>query len=169
MMWGSLHTGPTFFSLLEMGQDGDFRLLEFGVSKCILCDYCSLGLVSTLTKWIIIFFKKLFHLKIWNLKFPLSIVTCVMKLFRVQPMIIMMIFKIPSSYFTKILSLLWRLFNDKTDLSVRYLLCSQFVPQLPNSSTLYRICFAQSPPLFNYIDSSKEKITLGVLWECGKI
>jgi hypothetical protein len=79
-----------------------------------------------------------------------------------------MIFNISSSYFTKILSLFWRLFNDKTDLSVRYLLCSQFVPQVSNSSTLYHIPFAQSPPLVNYIDSSKEKITLGVfvgVWE----
>jgi hypothetical protein len=55
------------------------------------------------------------------------------------------------------------------DINVRYLLCSQFIPQVPNSSTLYHICFAQSPPLVNYMDGSKENITLGVLWECGKI
>ncbi len=39
---------------------------------------------------------------------------------------------------------------------------SSFVPQVPNSNKLYTLCFAQSPPLANYIDSSKEKTTLGV-------
>jgi len=73
-------------------------------------------------------------------------------------MIIMMIFNISSSYFTKNLSLLWRLFNDETDLSVKYLLCSQFVIQVPNSSTLYRICFAQSPPLVSYIIAQKRRL-----------
>jgi len=49
------------------------------------------------------------------------------------------------------------------------LLCSQFVPQVPNNSTLYCIPFAQSPPLVNYIVSSEEKTTLGIFWEHGKV
>ncbi len=48
------------------------------------------------------------------------------------------------------------------------LLCSQFVPQVPNNSTHYRIPFAQSP-LVKYIVSSEEKTTLGVFWEHGKV
>jgi len=73
MMWGSTHIGPTFFPLGEKGEreggggGGDFRLLKFGVPKCILCDYCSLGSVSTLTKWIINFFQKISSFQ--NLKF----------------------------------------------------------------------------------------------------
>jgi hypothetical protein len=66
------------------GREGDFRLLEFGVPKCILCDN---------------------------------------------------------------------------------VIDSSFVPQVPNSNKLYTLCFAQSPPLDNYIDSSKEKTILGVFLE----
>jgi len=43
-----------------------------------------------------------------------------------------------------------------------YLLCSQFVP---NSSTLYSICFAQNPPLVKYIFSPKENYSLCLFWE----
>jgi hypothetical protein len=91
MMWGSMHTNPIFFLGGKgegMGKEGAFKLLEFGVPKCILCDY---------------------------------------------------------------------------------VFCSLFVPQVPNSTKLYTLCFAQSPPLVNYIGSSKEKTTLGVFWEWGKL
>ncbi len=57
MMWGSTHISPTFFPLGEKGKGvGGFQTLNFGVPKCSLCDYLSVGSVSTLTKWIIIFF-----------------------------------------------------------------------------------------------------------------
>jgi len=46
-----------------------------------------------------------------------------------------------------------------------YVFYSSFVPQVPNSNKLYTLCFAQSPPLVNYIDSSKEKTSLGVFLE----
>jgi hypothetical protein len=49
------------------------------------------------------------------------------------------------------------------------LLCSQFVPQVPNNNTLYCIPFAQSPPFVKYIVSSEEKTTFGVFWEHGKV
>ncbi len=42
---------------------------------------------------------------------------------------------------------------------------SSFVPQVLNNNKLYTLCFAQSPALVNYIDSSKEKTTLGVFLE----
>jgi hypothetical protein len=80
-----MHISPTFsLGGKGRGREGDFRLLEFGVPKCILCDY---------------------------------------------------------------------------------LIYSSFVPQVPNSNKLYTLCFAQSPFLVNYIDSSKEKTILGVFLE----
>jgi hypothetical protein len=49
-----------------------------------------------------------------------DIVTRVVKLFKVLPMIIMMIFNMSTSYFSqKNISLFWRLFNDKIDLKVK--------------------------------------------------
>jgi len=51
-----------------------------------------------------------------------------------------------------------------------YLLCSQFVPQVPNRFPittplwLYPICFAQSPCLVNYICSTKENNNIIWLW-----
>ncbi len=42
-------------------------------------------------------------------------------------------------------------------------------PKFPNNNKLYTLCFAQRPPFVNYINSSKEKTTLGVLWDCGKM
>jgi hypothetical protein len=63
----------------------------------------------------------------------------------------------------------YTLFSADSHMGLGSTLTLAILAQIPNTSTLYRICFAQSPPLVNYIDSSKEKITLGVLWECGKI
>jgi hypothetical protein len=52
-----------------------------------------------------------------------------------------------------------------------YLLCSQFVPQVPISNTHYLICFAQTL-LVHYIGCSKEKTRnilsiLGVVKVCS--
>jgi hypothetical protein len=47
--------------------------------------------------------------------------------------------------------------------------CLQFVPQVPNKSTLYPICFAQSHPLVNYIASLKENTRLCPFWEWQKL
>jgi hypothetical protein len=52
-----------------------------------------------------------------------------------------------------------------------YLLCSQFVPQVPISNTHYLICFAQTP-LVHYVGCSKEKTRymmpiLGVVKVCS--
>ncbi len=40
---------------------------------------------------------------------------------------------------------------------IGYLLCSQFVPQVPISNTHYLICFAQTPSLVHCVGCSKEK------------
>jgi hypothetical protein len=48
------------------------------------------------------------------------------------------------------------------------LLCLQFVPQVPNKSTLYPICFAQSHLLVNYIGSLKENTRLCPFWDWRK-
>ncbi len=45
------------------------------------------------------------------------------------------------------------------------ILCCQFVP---NSNTLYAICFAQIPPLVNHIDSPKQKTTC-LIWDWHKV
>ncbi len=47
--------------------------------------------------------------------------------------------------------------------------CLQFVPQVPNKSTLYPICFAQSHPLVNYIASLKENTRLCPFWDWQKL
>jgi hypothetical protein len=44
-----------------------------------------------------------------------------------------------------------------------------FFPKFPNTNKLYTLCFAQRPPLVNYISGSKEKTTLGVFWDYGKM
>jgi hypothetical protein len=49
------------------------------------------------------------------------------------------------------------------------LLCLQFVPQVPNKSTLYPICFSQSHPLVNYIASLKENTRLCPFWDWQKL
>ncbi len=49
------------------------------------------------------------------------------------------------------------------------LLCLQFVPQVPNKTTLYPICFAQSHLLVNYIGSIKEYTRLCSFWDWLKL
>jgi hypothetical protein len=47
------------------------------------------------------------------------------------------------------------------------LICSQLVPQVPNSTTLYPLCFAQSS-LITYLASPREKTATYLFWECPK-
>jgi hypothetical protein len=77
-----------------------------------------------------------------------DIVTRVVKLFKVLPMIIMMIFNMSTSYFSqKNISLFWKLFNDKIDLKVKvvdqYLLGELKAPQQWQARKclyMYKVC-----------------------------
>jgi hypothetical protein len=87
--------------------------------------YHSLGSVFTLTKRIILFyFKWNSSLNFENIYISIisyNIVIWVMKSFKMWHMIIMMLFNMSNFIFSQIfISLFWGLFNDKTDLRVRY-------------------------------------------------